>query len=56
MAIVIDELEATVLPDTATNSTDAESGATQSSTQSDPQTMQSTLVRMMERADRLRAD
>ena len=56
MAIVIDELEATVLPDTATSSTDAESGATQSGVESDPHTLQSTLVRMMERADRLRAD
>jgi len=57
MSIVFDEIEATVLPDAAPKTTDPDaSGTGPGAQQTDACDLQSTLVRITERADRLRAD
>lgn len=56
MSIVIDEIEATVLPDAAPKPTGADASGTEPGAHADAYDLQSTLVRIAERADRLRAD
>ena len=56
MPIVFDEIEATVLPDAAPETPPASAISTSPSAQGDAFDLQCTLARMIERADRLRAD
>ena len=56
MPIVFDEIEATVLPDPAPKTPPAGAISTSASAQGDAFDLQSALARMIERADRLRAD
>ena len=56
MSIVFDEIEATVLPDAAPKTTDADASGTEHGAHADAYDLQGALVRIAERADRLRAD
>jgi hypothetical protein len=56
MPIVFDEIEATVLPEAAPKPASADSGQHSEQTPADAYSLQSELVRMRERAERLRAD
>ena len=56
MAIVFDEIEATVLPEAAPKPAGAEAGQQGAQPATDASTLQGELVRMRERAQRLRAD
>jgi hypothetical protein len=56
MAIVFDEIEATVLPEAAPKQAGAEPGQSSGPAPGDAYALQSELVRMRERAERLRAD
>ena len=56
MAIVFDEIEATVLPEAAPKPVGADADQQGGQPATDAHTLQSELVRMRERAQRLRAD
>jgi len=56
MPIVFDEIEATVLPEAPPKPAATEAGAQGAQTTADAYTLQSELVRVRERAERLRAN